>query len=105
MKVVHELLGHATDRDDAHLSPDVPHYAVKLLDGIGSAAARSPVGARQLGDNAPNSAQLAEPISGGAGSRTHLKENQNTKRFAGLHKPYPSFGVFSTGRLEALEMG
>ena len=36
MKVVQELLGHATIEMTmryAHLSPDVPRHAVKLLDG------------------------------------------------------------------------
>ena len=41
MKVVQELLGHATIEMTmryAHLSPDVPRHAVKLLDGLGSSA-------------------------------------------------------------------
>ncbi len=45
MKVVQELLGHATIEMTtryAHLSPDVPRHAVKLLDGLGSS--------RPLGD-------------------------------------------------------
>ena len=50
MKVVQELLGHATIEMTmryAHLSPDVPRPAVKLLDGLGSAG-------RHLGDSAQN---------------------------------------------------
>ena len=35
----------------AHLSPDVPRQAVKLLDGIGSAATPAAAAGRQLGDN------------------------------------------------------
>ena len=38
MKVVQELLGHATIEMTmryAHLGPDVPRHAVKLLDGLG----------------------------------------------------------------------
>ena len=57
MKVVQELLGHATIEMTmryAHLSPDVPRQAVKLLDGIGSSAARPPISGRQLGDSAQN---------------------------------------------------
>ena len=49
MKVVQELLGHATmemTNRYSHLSPDVPRQAVKLLDGLGSTV---PTG-RQLGD-------------------------------------------------------
>jgi hypothetical protein len=49
MKVVQELLGHATIEMTmryAHLSPDVPRHAVKLLDGLGSSAAPAPT----LGD-------------------------------------------------------
>jgi hypothetical protein len=56
MKVVQELLGHATIEMTmryAHLSPDVPRQAVKLLDNIGSSAAKSPpIAGRQVGDNA-----------------------------------------------------
>ena len=40
MKVVQELLGHATIEMTmryAHLSPDVPRHAVKLLDGLAAA--------------------------------------------------------------------
>ncbi len=51
MKVVQELLGHATIEMTmryAHLSPDVPRHAVKLLDGLGSSAA--PDCGRQVGD-------------------------------------------------------
>jgi integrase len=53
LKVVQELLGHATIEMTmryAHLSPDVPRQAVKLLDGLGSAAGGS-LG-RQVGDKA-----------------------------------------------------
>ena len=45
LKVVQELLGHATMEMTmryAHLSPDVPRQAVKLLDGLGAAPARWP---------------------------------------------------------------
>jgi hypothetical protein len=55
--VVQELLGHATIEMTmryAHLSPDVPRHAVKLLDGLGGTAARSPVSGRQPGDSAQN---------------------------------------------------
>lgn len=51
MKVVHELLGHAAIEMTmryAHLSLDVPRYAVKLLDGLGSG---SGIAGRQLGDS------------------------------------------------------
>ena len=51
MKVVQELLGHATIEMTmryAHLSPDVPRQAVKLLDGLGSAEGPW----RQAGDKA-----------------------------------------------------
>jgi len=34
----------------AHLSPDVPRHAVKLLDGLGSSAARAPNAGQQVGD-------------------------------------------------------
>ena len=53
MKVVQELLGHATIEMTmryAHLSPDVPRHAVKLLDGLGSSAAPAPNAGRQVGD-------------------------------------------------------
>jgi len=53
MKVVQELLGHATIEMTmryAHLSPDVPRHAVKLLDGLGSSAAPAPTAGRQVGD-------------------------------------------------------
>ena len=43
MKVVQELLGHATIEMTmryAHLSPDVPRDAVKLLDGLAAAPHR-----------------------------------------------------------------
>jgi integrase len=52
MKVVQELLGHATMEMTtrySHLSPDVPRHAVKLLDGLGSDA---PPAGRQVGDKA-----------------------------------------------------
>jgi len=56
VKVVQELLGHATIEMTmryAHLSPDVPRQAVKLLDNIGSNAAKwPPIAGRQVGDNA-----------------------------------------------------
>jgi len=51
MKVVQELLGHATIEMTmryAHLSPDVPRQAVKLLDGLGSSVEPW----RQAGDKA-----------------------------------------------------
>jgi integrase len=51
MKVVQDLLGHATIEMTmryAHLSPDVPRQAVKLLDGLGTTG----VAGRQLGDSA-----------------------------------------------------
>jgi integrase len=51
MKVVQELLGHATmemTNRYSHLSPDVPRDAVKLLDGLGSTTKTG----RQVGDNA-----------------------------------------------------
>jgi hypothetical protein len=51
MKVVQELLGHATmemTNRYSHLSPDVPRDAVKLLDGLGSTLKPG----RQVGDNA-----------------------------------------------------
>jgi len=50
MKVVQELLGHATIEMTmryAHLSPDVPRQAVKLLDGLGNSAAPAPNAGRQ----------------------------------------------------------
>jgi site-specific recombinase XerD len=53
MKVVQELLGHATIEMTmrcAHLSPAVPRHAVKLLDGLGSSAAPAPNAGRQVGD-------------------------------------------------------
>lgn len=53
MKVVQELLGHATIEMTmryAHLSPDVPRQAVKLLDGLGSDAAPVLNAGRQVGD-------------------------------------------------------
>jgi hypothetical protein len=34
----------------AHLSPDVPRHAVKMLDGLGSSAAPLPNAGRQVGD-------------------------------------------------------
>ena len=52
-EVVQELLGHATIEMTmryAHLSPDVPRHAVKLLDGLGSSAAPAPNAGRQVGD-------------------------------------------------------
>jgi len=52
MKVVQELLGHATMEMTtrySHLSPDVPRHAVKLLDGLGS---DTPPAGRQVGDKA-----------------------------------------------------
>ena len=62
MKVVQELLGHATIEMTmryAHLSPDVPRQAVKLLDGLGSSTGTRDekptkthaIAGRQLGDN------------------------------------------------------
>ena len=49
-----ELLGHATIEMTmryAHLSPDVPRQAVKLLDNIGSSTAKSsPTAGRQVGE-------------------------------------------------------
>ena len=51
MKVVQELLGHATIEMTmryAHL--DVPRHAVKLLDGLGSSAAPAPNAGRQVVD-------------------------------------------------------
>ena len=55
LKVVQELLGHATIEMTmryAHLSPDVPRQAVKLLDGLGSSTAPAPKAGRQVGDSA-----------------------------------------------------
>jgi integrase len=52
MKVVQELLGHATmemTNRYSHLSPEVPRQAVKLLDGLGRV---SELSGRQLGDKA-----------------------------------------------------
>jgi site-specific recombinase XerC len=57
--VVQELLGHATIEMTmryAHLSPDVPRQAVKLLDGIGRAAKQVTAAGRQLGDSSRFSA-------------------------------------------------
>ena len=51
MKVVQELLGHATmemTNRYSHLSPDVPRSAVELLDGLGRSAQ---IPGRQLGDS------------------------------------------------------
>ena len=53
IKAVQELLGHATIEMTmryAHLSPDVPRHAVKLLDGLGSSAAPAPKLGDRLGD-------------------------------------------------------
>jgi len=53
MKVVQELLGHATIEMTmrySHLSPDGPRHAVKLLGGLGSSAAPAPNAGRQVGD-------------------------------------------------------
>ena len=50
MKAVQELLGHATIEMTmryAHLSPDVPRHAVKLLDGLGRLGTEA---GRQAGD-------------------------------------------------------
>ncbi len=64
VKVVQELLGHATIEMTmryAHLSPDVPRQAVKLLDNIGSSAAKSsPLAGRQVGDSAVLKPKYAE---------------------------------------------
>ena len=50
IRAVQELLGHSTIEMTmryAHLSPDVPRQAVKLLDGLGSSVEPW----RQAGDN------------------------------------------------------
>jgi hypothetical protein len=53
LATVLSLLGHKTIEMTmryAHLSPDVPRHAVKLLDGLGSSAAPVPNTGRRVGD-------------------------------------------------------
>ena len=73
MKVVQELLGHATIEMTmryAHLSPDGPRHAVKLLGGLGSSAAPAPNAGQQVGEKGRFGTYLLGTLGGGAGSRT-----------------------------------
>ena len=101
MKVVQELLRHATIEMTmryAHLSPDVPRHAVKLLDGLGSSAAPAPNAGRQVGDKGRFGTQLLGTLGEGAGYRTCPANDQKTKCRADLHRHHGDLALSRRGR-------
>jgi hypothetical protein len=68
----------------AHLSPDVPRHAVKLLDGLGSSAAPAPNAGQQVGDKGRFGTYLLGTLGGGAGSRTLATGPSRNERRRGL---------------------